>query len=273
MRDDPGSSARARLEKWRRSAPGVTVRDLTVRYGGHAAVDGASFELAQGRALGLIGRNGAGKSTTIRALAGLIPSSAGALEILGATVSRNDPSRARLVGYLLDSPALFSYLTPGETLGFLAELYRIPRSEATTRTADLLEFFELNQFGNKLVDELSTGTIKRLAIAAAMIHNPRVLILDEPFESLDPLMVRRLRKRLRRFADEGGTVLVSSHLIASVQDLCDDIVIMEEGRVLMAGSAESVLSAGSSGHGPELEEVYASLLEEGPPPELEWFGT
>jgi ABC-2 type transport system ATP-binding protein len=254
---------------WTDRGDTLRVEELTVRYGSLVACDRLSFGVARGRICGLVGRNGAGKSTCIRVLAGLLEPASGDATILGRPLAELAAVRGD-VGYLIDDPALFAYLGAEETLRFLAAAYSLPAAEAAARTEDLLRFFDFDRNRGQLVDEYSTGMTKRLSIAAALVHAPRVLILDEPFESLDPLIVRRLKRLLLRFARSGGTALVSTHLVGVVEEICDDVVIVERGRVVAAGGLAEVVAAAPAGE-PTLEAAYAAAVDEGPGDELVWM--
>jgi ABC-2 type transport system ATP-binding protein len=245
---------------------------VTVAFGAITALDAVSLSVPRGSITGLIGRNGAGKSTSIRVLAGLISPDSGEAELLGSAV-RELPVEVRgRTGYLLSEPALFSYLTPRETLRFLAEVYGVPRAEGERRTEELLAYFDLQDAGDRLVDGFSTGMLKRLGLAAAFVHAPRLLILDEPFEALDPLIVRKLKRLLTDYARDGGSVLLSSHLIAAVDEICDRIVILERGRVVVAGPTGEVKSRVSGALGPSsLEDLYASVVASSDDVELSWL--
>jgi ABC-2 type transport system ATP-binding protein len=247
---------------------------VSVRFGAVTALDDVSLRVPRGSITGLIGRNGAGKSTSIRVLAGLLRPDAGEAEILGQPV-RDAPLDTRAhTGYLLSEPALFAYLTPRETLRFLAQVYGLPRADGERRTEELLVFFELDDVGDRLVDGFSTGMQKRLGLAAALIHAPQLLVLDEPFEALDPLIVRKLKRLLLGYAGTGGSVLLSSHLIDAVDEICDRIAILERGRILLAGptrEATSQVAGALPGEG-TLEELYASVVESSDVVELDWLG-
>lgn len=252
----------------------VRLRGVSVRYGAVTALERVGFHVPQGSITGLIGRNGAGKSTTIRVLAGLLtPDGEDAdVEVFGLDPAVAGPRIRARTGYLLADPAVFAYLTARETLGFIVEAYGLPRPVAARRTASLLAFFELEDAADRVVDGFSTGMRKRLELAAALIHAPPLLVLDEPFESLDPLMVRSLKQLLRHYSAGGGTTLLSSHLIDAVDEICERIVILEAGRVVAAGpTAEAKRGVeGSIGAG-SLEDLYASVIPAGDVPELEWL--
>jgi ABC-2 type transport system ATP-binding protein len=252
----------------------VRVPDLRVSFGGLRAVDSLALRVPEGSVTGLIGRNGAGKSTTIRVLAGLLAPDPGSgpVEVLGGRFPADRLRIRRETGYLLAEPALFPYLTPAETLRFLGAAYGIPDAEARRRAEELLDFFGLEEAADRIVDDFSTGMRKRLELAAALIHRPRLLVLDEPFESLDPLMVRALKQLLLRYRDAGGSVLLSSHLIDAVDEICDRIVILERGRVVAAGPTEEAKARVSDELGSgTLEELYASLVPDREGPALDWL--
>ncbi len=252
----------------------IALEGVSLAFGSVTALDDVSFRVPVGSVTGLIGRNGAGKSTTIRLLAGLLTlaGAGGTVRVLGASPATQ---RARILastGFLLSDNALFSYLTARETLDFVGRAHGLTRVEAQRRTAELLEFFGLTAAADRYADDFSTGMGKRLALAAAMIHAPRLLVLDEPFEALDPLMVRALKQLLVQYQAGGGTVLLSSHLIDAVDEVCDRIVILEQGRVVGAGGADEVHArAAERLPSATLEDLYASLVPGEAVPELQWL--
>lgn len=301
--------------------PAIRVVNLTIRFGEITALADVSFDVPAGSITGLIGRNGAGKSTCIRCLAGLLDPSAGSARDRASRAARGGPeqrhadaprTRASLTardgsdgegmvqgapaavtplisvagaspatdvalvvartGFLLSEPALFRYLTPEETLLWIGRAFGLSRIEAQARTDDLLAFFELTEAANRYVDDFSTGMKKRLALAAALVHAPSVLVLDEPFESLDPLMVRALKKLLTDYVAKGGTVLLSSHLIDAVEEICDRVVILEGGRLVTAGTTNEV-KASIADRLPEatLEDLYATLVPEEEKRRIGWL--
>ncbi len=252
----------------------IRVDRLAVRFGGVTALDDVSFDVPAGSVTGLIGRNGAGKSTCIRCLAGLLhPTDHDSLVRIFDLCPAVDPRGVvALTGFLLSDPALFRYLTPAETLRYIGRAFGLPPAVARDRTDQLIDFFELGDAADRFVDNFSTGMRKRLSLAAALVHAPPLLVLDEPFESLDPLMVRSLKRLLKDYAAAGGTVLLSSHLIDAVEEVCDRVIILEKGRVVAAGSTEDV-RATIADRLPEatLEDLYASLLPIAEPLKLEWL--
>jgi ABC-2 type transport system ATP-binding protein len=254
--------------------PAVVMKDVTVAFGPVQALDSVSFEVPSGSVTGLVGRNGAGKSTSIRCMAGLLDPSHGesVVRILGREPRNDHLAIVTRTGFLLSEPALFPYLTPLETLAFLARGYGIDHHEAARRAEDLLRFFDLTDAADRLADQFSTGMKKRLALAASMIHAPDLLVLDEPFESLDPLMVRAVKRLLLAYAAGGGTILLSSHLIDAVEEICDRVIILEQGRIVASGTTSEVKSKILERlPSATLEDLYASLVPESDAPEMAWL--
>jgi ABC-2 type transport system ATP-binding protein len=253
----------------------IEVRELSLSFGTVRALDRIAFDVPAGSITGLIGRNGAGKSTTIRVLAGLVKAEedgAGSVRVFGRSPHEEREAVLGRTGFLLSDPALFGYLTPLETLRFLGRAYGLTMEQSSARALELLEFFDLLDARDRLADNFSTGMKKRLALAAALIHAPPLLILDEPFESLDPLMVRSLKKLLLQLRAAGGTILLSSHLIDAVDEICDRVVILEQGRVAASGeTGEAKASIAHRLPGATLEDLYASLVPEASAPALRWL--
>lgn len=250
----------------------VRLSNVSVRFGALTALDNASFSVPRGSITGLIGRNGAGKSTSIGAIAGLIQPDSGHVQVFGLPVHESLIEILGRTGFLLSDPALFAYLTPRETLLFLSEAYNVPKVDSVQRTDDLIAFFELGEAADRLVNGFSTGMQKRVGIAAALIHSPELLVLDEPFEALDPLIVRKLKRLLLDYAAGGGLVLLSSHLLDAVDEICDRIAILERRRVVIAGPTEDAKDTVSRDLGrATLEELYASVVPSGGDMALAWL--
>jgi ABC-2 type transport system ATP-binding protein len=205
----------------------VTASGLTKRYGGRVAVDRVDFELPAGVVSGFVGPNGAGKTTTIRMLLGLIRPSEGAAKVLGQAIS--DPTKyLPRVGALIEAPAFYPTLSGRRNLEVLTRLARLNRS----RIAEVLELVGLSDRGNDLVRSYSLGMKQRLGVAAALLREPELVILDEPANGLDPAGIREIRLLLRGLADRGITVFVSSHLLAEIQTICDHLVMIDRGRIV-----------------------------------------
>ena len=251
----------------------IELVDVSLAYGTFLALDHVTIGVSAGSILGLVGRNGAGKSTTISLLAGLLEPTSGQVRIGGLDFERNDPAIRRQCGYLLSEEALFAYLTAEETLGFVAEAFGIDGTERDRRISDLIGFFGLAEAEGVIVDDYSTGMRKRLALAAAIVHAPRILVLDEPFESLDPLMVRRLKRMLADFAAGGGTVFLSSHLLDAVAEIGTHIAILDRGRLLVHGPTREAIDqmAAARASEPSLEALYASVVPDDSMPAIDWL--
>lgn len=218
-----------------------------------AAVHGISFRVARGRVLGLLGPNGSGKSTTLKALAGLVVPSAGRCLICGHTAG-SDEARAR-VGYLPDSPGFAPHLTGREFLGYCAGLSGV----ATDRVAAGLAWSGLAGAGDRRLATFSKGMMQRIGLAQAVLHDPAVVLLDEPAGGLDPEGRLALGRLIRDLADRGKAVVFSSHLMAQAEELCDEIAILGQGRLLAAGTREKLLGGPPHGGAPQpsrLEQVY-----------------
>ena len=216
--------------------PAIEVRALTKRYGRTVAVDGLTFQVPRGGVVGFVGPNGAGKTTTIRVLMGLIRPTAGKAFVLGNPVSRPETYLPR-VGALIESPAFYLALSGRRNLHALAILGRHDRS----RVDQVLEQVGLGERGDDAYAEYSLGMKQRLGVAAALLPDPELLILDEPANGLDPAGVREIRTLLRGIGDSGRTVFVSSHLLAEVQRMCDRLLVLRTGRLVFAGTVDELL--------------------------------
>ena len=219
--------------------PIITVSHLTKTYGGFRAVDDVTFTAQPGRVTGFLGPNGAGKSTTMRIMVGLTPASSGEATILGRHFSEL-PNPGREVGVLLDASAQHAGRTGREILTLAQRTMRMPKS----RVAEMLEVVSLtDEEAGRRVRDYSLGMRQRLGIAAALIGDPEVLILDEPANGLDPAGIRWMRDLLRGYADQGGTVLLSSHLLHEIEVIADDLVVIGQGRIVAQGSKSELLAA------------------------------
>ena len=242
----------------------IEVSHYTKRYGPHEAVSDLSFSVRPGELFGLLGSNGAGKTTTIRALVGLTRPTQGTVRVAGFDVWA-DPVRAkRAFGYIPDRPYLYGKLTARELLRFVARLYGVSGED---REIDRwLELFRLTDFGNELVETYSHGMRQKVAIIAAMLPDPPVLIVDEPMVGLDPHAARQVRELFRAHADRGNTVLLTTHSLPLAEAVCDRLVVLDRGRVLASGTmtelrAQTATQAGGV-VGESLERIFFRLLEE-----------
>jgi ABC-2 type transport system ATP-binding protein len=209
----------------------IVVEDYHKSYGETMAVAGLSFHAEPGEILGLVGPNGAGKTTTLRALAGILTPTRGRLLLGGHDLAREPIQAKAILAYIPDEPRLFDQLTVWEHLRFMAEVYRVGAWQG--RAEELLRQFELVDKRNALAAELSRGMRQKTAICCGYLHQPRVLLFDEPLTGLDPYGIRAICDSIKEHAAGGATVLVSSHLLSLVEDLCTSVLIMNRGRMIL----------------------------------------
>ncbi|GHF28658.1 ABC-2 type transport system ATP-binding protein [Deinococcus metalli] len=242
----------------------IEVSHYTKRYGRHVAVSDLSFRVAPGAVFGLLGSNGAGKTTTIRALVGLTRPTAGTVRVQGFDVWQ-DPVKAKAAfGYIPDRPYLYGKLTARELLRFVGQLYRVEGADAAIDA--WLETFRLTDFGNELLETYSHGMRQKVAIIAALLPDPPVLIVDEPMVGLDPHAARQVRELFRAHADRGRTVLLTTHSLPLAEAVCDRIVVLDRGKVLGEGSMDDLRARTGTAvggvHGDSLERIFFRLIEE-----------
>jgi len=223
----------------------MALRGLCKSFGAKRAVDHLDLDVRAGCVFGMVGPNGAGKTTTLSMATGLLRPDQGTAEILGHDVW-SDPAAAKAVmGILPDGLRLFDRLSGGELLRYVGLLRRVPVADIVNRSGELLEALGLAEDRDTLVVEYSAGMTKKIGLACALIHAPRLLILDEPFEAVDPVSGEGIRSILRNYVRGGGTVVLSSHVMELVESLCDDIAVVAQGRVLTSGTVGEV-RAGST---------------------------
>jgi ABC-2 type transport system ATP-binding protein len=238
----------------------IVVRDLTKLYGDFTAVRRLSFDVGTGEVLGLVGPNGAGKTTTLRCLAGIISPSAGTLSIAGHDM-RLDPIPAkRALAFIPDEPHLFEYLSVDEHLRFIARLYGV--ADVESRIPVLLEELELTEKRRALPGELSRGMRQKLAIACGLLHSPSALILDEPLTGLDPGGMRRMRETITARAAAGAAVILSSHLLNLVEELCTKLLVVRRGEGIAYGTIDEIIGAHPALAGQSLEDVFLALTHD-----------
>ena len=235
----------------------IHVAGLTKSYKDLVAVRDLSFDVAAGEVLGLVGPNGAGKTTTLRCLAGILPPSSGIITITGQDLQRDPVAAKRQLAFVPDEPQLFEYLTVEEHLQFVARIYQV--SDAAARAPALLNELELTEHRQKLPGELSRGMRQKLAIACGLLHEPRVLLFDEPLTGLDPVGIRRTKDTILRRAREGAAVVLSSHLLHLVEELCTGVLIIGRGRRLAYGPLASIVAERPELKGLALEDVFLAI--------------
>lgn len=236
----------------------IEVVDFRKVYGSTLAAAGISFSLPAGTVGALVGPNGAGKTTTIRALCGIIRPTSGMLRVAGLDVQTEPLKVKQVVAYVPDDPPLFETLTVWEHLRFIASAYEV--EDYQQRGAELLTQLNLDSKRNALASELSRGMRQKVAIACAYLHNPAVLFFDEPLTGLDPAAIRLLKRTMVERAERGATVLVSSHLLALVEDICRHLIVLRHGKCLFSGTVE--MARESYAESGSLEDVFFRVTEE-----------
>jgi len=241
--------------------PAIQTHGLTRRFGSLTAVEDVTFSVAAGQFFGFLGPNGAGKSTTIRMLTGLLEPTSGTMEILGEPFGAGATNLKRQIGVVPEGMALLGRLTAPEYLRFVGRMYGIDRDTVNQRTEELLEFMQLANERRKLITDFSHGMQKKLALAASVIHGPRVLFLDEPFEGVDAIAAGMLKTLLQGMIHRGATIFLTSHVLEIVERLCDHVAIIHQGRLVANGSLEE-LRAGVASTLPGTDSPQRLTLEE-----------
>jgi ABC-2 type transport system ATP-binding protein len=214
------------------------------RFGDKVAVDGLDLSIGQGVFYGLMGPNGAGKSTTIRMLTGTLRPTAGRIEILGRRLDPDAPWFKSRMGVVSEEPALFSRLNGREQLVFTGRMFGLGRRESNRRATELLSLLRLESAGRTLIADYSRGMRKKLAIGCALVHNPRILFFDEPFEGVDALSSETIRQVLARLTEGGATVLLTTHILTVAERICQRVGILHRGRLAWEGDLDDLRAAG-----------------------------
>jgi ABC-2 type transport system ATP-binding protein len=240
----------------------IEIQGLVKTYDGFAAVDGLSLAVGGGEIVGLVGPNGAGKTTTLRCLAGILPPTAGRIAIAGHDLEAEPVEARRQLAFVPDEPRLFENLTVADHLKVIARIYGV--AGAAERAAELLAAFDLADRRDSFPAELSRGMKQKLMIALGLLHRPRALILDEPLTGLDPGAIRHMKRTIVEQAQAGAAVLLSSHLLALVQEICGRVVIVQRGRQVLAGSLAEIRAAlPGLDAAADLEEIFVRATEGG----------
>ena len=240
----------------RDSAPMIEVAGLTKAYRDVTAVSDLSFTVAAGEVMGLVGPNGAGKTTTLRCMAGILPPNAGTIRLRGHDLVTQPVAAKRILAFMPDEPRLFEYLTVADHLAFAARLYGVDGAAAKGRA--LLEELELGGKELSFPSELSRGMKQKLVIACGLLHDPKVLIFDEPLTGIDPGGIRRMKQTIVRRAREGASVIVSSHLLHLVEEICDRVLILAKGRSVLSGTLDEIRAGAADA---SLEEIFLRVTE------------
>lgn len=218
----------------------VVCRQLTKQFGDFTAVHPMDLCVHKGELFGFLGPNGAGKTTTIKMLTGLLHPTSGTATIGGIDIQKQPLEAKRILGYIPDNPFLYEKLTGREYLGFMADLYQVPKDDRSRRIPELLRLFELETKGDELIQAYSRGMRQKVALAGALIHTPQIIFLDEPTVGLDPKGARAMRDILREMCRRGVTVFMSTHILEVAERTCDRIAIINQGRVIVQGTMEEL---------------------------------
>ena len=260
----------------------IETHDLTRCFGEFTAVNRVNLAVPPGRFFGFLGTNGAGKSTTIKMLTGLLAPSAGSIQVLGQSLAASTVELKRQIGVVPEGMALFGRLTAPEYARFVGRRYGLDEATRAQRSAELLDFMNLAGESKKLITDFSHGMQKKLALSAAVMHAPRVLFLDEPFEGVDAVAAGTLKSMLQRMIARGATVFLTSHVLEIVERLCDHVAILQRGSLVAQGSLEELRAGvearhtgvGTTGRA-TLEEIFLSVLGTSgvapPEQELSWL--
>jgi ABC-2 type transport system ATP-binding protein len=256
----------------------IVTEHLTRQFGGLTAVDHIDLQVTAGQFFGFLGPNGAGKSTTIKMLTGLLAPTSGRMQLLGIDFSANPAAVKRQIGVVPEGMGLFERLTGIEYLRFVGRMYGLDKPTTEKRAGELLEFMQLADREKTLIADYSHGMQKKLALAAAVIHGPRILFLDEPFEGVDALATGALKALLGRMTERGVTIFLTSHVLEIVERLCSHVAIIHKGRLVAQGSLQELRSGvpGTEGEKKTLEQIFLSIVgqrggEQSSPEELTWL--
>jgi len=236
----------------------IRMQHLTKRFSSVVAVNDACLEVQAGEIFGFLGPNGAGKTTTIRMLAGLLKPDAGKAWIAGHDVYTHPREAKQVCGFIPDRPFLYGKLTAREFLGFIGSLYGVGHAETVQRTCQLFELFHMTDYGDDLIESFSHGMKQRVVMASALIHKPKVIIVDEPMVGLDPRGAKLVKKIFRELCRDGVTIFMSTHTLEVAQEMCDRIGIIQSGKVIAVGTMNE-LKEKSGGDAGKLESIFFKL--------------
>lgn len=235
----------------------IETHNLVKQYGHFVAVNNVSFDVRGGEVFGFLGPNGAGKTTTIKMIVGLLQPTAGTVKVAGYDVQSQPMQAKASSGYVPDTPNLYAKLTGRELLRFVGDLYDLDRLQSMRRIDELLRMFDLADSADETLDTYSHGMQQKASLAAALMHDPRVLLLDEPTVGLDPKSARLIKDILRQLADRGAAVLLSTHILEIAERMCDRIGIINKGELVAVGTMDELRALGQ-GHS-SLEDIFLGL--------------
>jgi ABC-2 type transport system ATP-binding protein len=236
----------------------IELRDLTKTYGNYAAVQRLNLSIGRGEIFGFIGPNGAGKTTTIKMMGGVTAPTEGVVTIAGIDMQAQPQEAKRRIGFIPDRPFLYEKLTGLEFLRFTADIYGVPERRFADKAAATLAMFSLTDWSNEMIESYSHGMKQRLIMAAALLHEPQVLIVDEPMVGLDPLAIIMVKNLFKRLASQGVTIFMSTHTLSVAEDICDRIGILNRGRLIASGTTED-LRREANVSSADLEMVFLNL--------------
>lgn len=239
----------------------ISVRDLKKYFGEIKAVNGISFDVHKGEIFGLLGPNGAGKTTTIKLLLGLLEPIEGTISIFGLNPEREEVLMKKKVGYVAEEGLIFKSLTPKDLFNFIASIRRLDADEATKRVSEYLESLGATEYYQQMIATLSHGNKQKIQLICSLLHEPELLILDEPLAGLDAKSVRVVKELLDMHVEKGGAVLFSTHIMEVAEDLCDRIAIINKGKLVGLGTIEELRTQADK-VGSSLEDVFLRLTEQ-----------
>jgi ABC-2 type transport system ATP-binding protein len=240
----------------------ISIQNITKRYQGIKALENLSLTIPQGCLFGFIGPNGAGKTTTIRILAGILLPDAGRVEIAGINLSTHPEKAKQKIGFIPDRPYLYEKLTGNEFLKFCADIYRVGPENFIAARDRYLSLFAMHEYADHLIESYSHGMKQRLVMASALIHDPAIIIVDEPMVGLDPAAIRLVKKLFRDLADHGKTVFMSTHTLEIAESICDRVAIIHRGSILTQGTVAELQARAGDSHD-RLEDLFLDLTGSG----------
>lgn len=234
----------------------LKIEHLTKRYGDKKAVDDLSLHIRPGEIYGFIGHNGAGKTTTLKACCGILQYDEGEIAVDGVSMKRDPLACKKKIAYLPDNPDLYDFMTGTQFLNFVADIFGVSESERRQKISSLADAFEISANLADSVSSYSHGMKQKLAIISALVHSPKLVIMDEPFVGLDPKASHLLKELMRKICDDGGAIFFSTHVLEVAEKLCDKIAILKNGKLIQSGTVEEVIGNAS------LENVFLELEED-----------
>jgi ABC-2 type transport system ATP-binding protein len=235
----------------------IQTQDLVKRFGEKTAVDQVTFQVAAGEVFGFLGPNGAGKTTTIKMIVGLLQPTSGSVKVAGFDLQEQPLQAKAVCGYLPDTPNLYPKLSARELLRFVGDLYEINNEQIERRSKEMLNLFELADAADDPIDTYSHGMQQKTALASALLHDPQVLVMDEPTVGLDPRSARLIKDILRQLAERGAAIFLSTHILEIAERMCDRIGIIDEGKLIAVGTMQELRASGKGET--SLEDIFLNL--------------